>query len=746
MRLNVKLGANSQADALKKASAAKAGANETMDEAWMRIFAQKNSESDLRKLQAVKAAFEAGKIGREPVAKGKKTKRFSKAEALRLYKIVVENQRKETLQEMVDHTPENYWLITDKAKLAEFTEILSKESEIVFDVETTGTDVWSDYIVGHVITAISADIHAYIPTRHKTESPQLDNAYVVEVLRPFYENEAIGKLAHNAKFDIHMLDREGVDLRGLTWDTQEAMRLLNENEQSFALKTLVTKYLGIPSLTYGELFGNIGFDEVSDLRVALAYAAKDGDITRKLCDFQREYMAKMPEVLKYYEAVEVPLIKTLVHIESTGYLIDQDFAKEYGKELKADIDALHAELINALGNINVDSPAQLKPALSEAIGEKLSSTDAKKVLKPLSHKHPIIKTLLEYKGKMKMYSTYINVLPELVDKKTGLLHANFNGNGAKTGRMSSGGDGDEESFGGASKDGTVNLQNQPKGARKLFIAPPGYAIVGADWSQQEYRCLAYLTQEPLLLEAYESGKDLYSTMASRIFGVPYEECGDGTDYRKKAKVGLLATVYGTSKYTLALQLGVSVDDADKFLKDLFASMPVVSAWIKENEKYAKKHGYVWMDKKQRKRRLPEATLKRTFIPYGKYNDPNYAEAKKRNSSINRAMRQATNAIVQGSSAIQTKVSMNAIYRWCEEKRKQGRDFRMWCVVHDESLILVPDDITREEIREYERLMLESYPFGNVKLKTDIEIMRRWGEGVTIDDWFSAKAFKTKGER
>lgn len=710
MQLKLRLNnEDSQAEKrVKQAVERKKAVTETMDEAWQRIFAMKNSETDRQRLTEVKAAMASGVIGRHPADVGR---RFSKAEALRLWRELQDKQREETLRRMVEETPPNYWLITDVQRFDEFLRILDDESEIVFDVETTGTDVWKDHIVGHVLTAVKADIHAYIPTRHKTDHPQLPNDYVVQRLKPYYENESLGKLAHNAKFDIHMLAREGVDLRGLTWDTQEAMKILNENEPSFALKRLVTKYLGVPSYTYGDLFGKTSFGEVSDLRLALAYAAKDGDVTRKLRDFQRNHLRRFPEMLAYYESVEVPLIKTIVHMESTGYDIDAEYAARYGNRLKVEIDQLHKQLTDVLGDINIDSPLQLKPALSRAIGERLESTDAKKVLKPLAHKYPIVQTLLDYKAKVKLYSTYINVLPDLIDARTGKLHANFNGNGAKTGRMSSGGDGGDG--------GSVNLQNQPKDARKLFVAPPGYVIIGADWSQQEYRCLAYLTGEPLLVNAYREGKDVYSFMASRIFGVPYEECGDGTDYRKKAKVGLLATVYGTSKYTLALQLGVSVDEADKFLKDLFASMPVVAKWIEGNKRFVRKNGFVWMDKKQRKRRLPEAKNHR-------------AEHWQRS----RAERQATNAIVQGSSAIQTKVSMNAIYRWCMEKQAQGRDFKMWCVVHDESLILAPEDVTREEVREYERLMLESYKFGDIPLKTDVEMMYRWGQSVTVDEWFS----------
>src|SRR5690625_3817888 len=208
---------------------------------------------------------------------------------------------------MVYNTPDNYWLITDEIQLAEFLDILDEEDEIVFDVETTGTDVWNDYIVGHVITAVKADVHAYIPTKHDDPRPQLDNALVNRFLKPHYEDETLGKIAHNAGFDIHMLDREGITLRGLTWDTLEAMKLLNENEPTFALKPLVTKYLRDDSYTYGELFGKKGFDKIP-LDQALAYAAKDGDVTLKLRDFQRYHLTKMPGVLEYYETVEVPLI------------------------------------------------------------------------------------------------------------------------------------------------------------------------------------------------------------------------------------------------------------------------------------------------------------------------------------------------------------------------------------------------------------------------------------------------------
>ncbi len=429
--------------AIKTATKRKADANESMEDAWQRIFDSKLTDADKRKLGEVKRAMDSGTIGRSPeerVNKNGSPKRFSKAEALRLYKVLLEEQREETLRKMVEDTPDNYWLITDEARLDEFLSLLANEEEIVFDVETTGTDVWSDYIVGHVITAIKADVHAYIPTKHKTEAKQLDHMYVNEKLRPIYENKAIGKLAHNAGYDIHMLDREGIKLRGLSWDTLEGMKMLNENEPTFALKPLVSKYLIEPSQTYGELFGDKGFDEIP-LDQATAYAAKDGDVTLRLRDFQRKHLSRMPSVLEYFETVEVPLISIITETEKEGYVMDLEFAKKYGDELRRESSEYGRRVFEVLGDINLNSPIQLKEAIEDHIGKSIANTDAKQTLKPLAKDYPIIADLLKYREINKLLSTYIDVLPTLIKEKTGRIHTQFNQNGAKTGRFSSGGGG-----------------------------------------------------------------------------------------------------------------------------------------------------------------------------------------------------------------------------------------------------------------------------------------------------------------
>lgn len=679
-----------------------------LDEAWAHIFTLKLSDSDRRKLVEVKNAMDTGTIGRDPsdmTNKNGKPKAFSKAEALRVYQRLQDRKRQETLANMVNNIPSNYWTVQTKDQFEELLALLRKESEIVFDVETTGTDVYKDYIVGHVLTAVDADVHAYIPIRHDTEEAQLDADWVHKRLKPMYEWANLKKVAHNAKFDIHMLANEGITLRGLSWDTQEAMRMLNENEESYALKRLAVKYLKIPSSTYSDLFGKAGFNELADLRLATSYASKDGDLTIKLKRFQEKHLALMPEILDYYTRVEVPLINTLVHMERTGFVIDTEYASSYGAEIKAQIDELEADLNERLDGININSPAQLKPKLEEVTGMTLESTDAKKVLKPLAKQFPVIQTLLEYKELNKLYSTYLNVLPELIEPKTGRLHCNYNGNGAKTGRLSSGGTG-------------VNLQNQPYTARPLFVAPKGYVIIGSDFSQQEYRCLAYFSQDPLLLKAYREGLDIYAFMASQVYGKPYEECGDGTPERKSMKVVLLATVYGTSPATLALQLKCSEEDAKKVLEDVFTRFGNVREWIDFNTEFVRKHGFVYMDGMQRKRRLPDAKDKR--LPFWKRK---------------RAERQATNARVQGTASIQSKVTMNAVYNWCMCKQAEGRDFKMYTQVHDELLILAPIDVTREEVKEFEDLMLYSYTFGDVPNKCDVEFYLKWGQGIKPSEWW-----------
>lgn len=711
----------------------------------------KNTDADQAKLLAVKSAMETGVTGRHPSGAGK---RFSKAEALRIYADLRESIREKTLRDMVENTPKNYFLINSEKLLARLNERLRNETEVAVDTETTGVDVYTDVIVGISLTLPSVSIpplaetgmHVYIPVMHD-EGEQLSREYVLDELRWFLYDDGIGKILHNAIFDIAMFRRHGYDLRGVKWDTMIAMHLLNENESdralggvgSFRLKDLAPKYLGVESDTFAELFGKTPFNEIP-LDIALAYAAKDTDLTWRLYQFQRQHFAALPTVLEYYETVEVPLLYVIVDLEANGYILDLDFAKEYGEQLSARANELQTKLIGILAEyhdgedaLNLNSPQQMKAALSKAIGRDLPNMDAKKTLKPLAKEFEVIADLLEYRKITKLSGTYIDALPTKQNPTTKRWHSRFNPMGTVTGRFSSGKDEDAEDS------NQFNVQNQPEEARKMFLAPEGKVLISADFKAQEIRCTAYLSGEPVLIEAFEKGIDPYANMASMYYKRPYHEVnklpnGEDTPERKAMKVVWLATLYGMSDYSLADMLGLKKAEATAFKEELFGGMPKLSAWLKANEEDVAKHGFVWADKQQRKRRLPDGKLKRKNIPYGKWNDPKYDEMRKHNSKINRAMRQGTNARVQGSSAIQTKVTMIAAHEECV--KREG--WALWGTIHDELVFEIPEDFTREDIAVIERIMTQSYRWGDVANGTDIAIMRRWGKGVTPDEWFRQK--------
>lgn len=691
--------------------------SETMAEAWARIFEMKLSDRDREKLQAVKDAMDRGEIERDPADMYTKTgafKKFSKAEALRMYDRIKESIREQKIRELVEKTPDTYRLILDEEELEQVVDNALREEYVALDTETTGLDVYEDVIVGISITLPSRDEHFYIPVAHGEAHPdgyyvapmdfgddaekvaQLPRSFVLEMLRDVLESEKVGKVLHNATYDAHMFIRHGYELKNIVCDTQVAMHTLNENEPSYKLKDLATKYLREPSDTFDELFGkNCRFDTVP-LRVALAYAAKDTDITNRLYLFQREHFEKLPKLKNIYEKVENPLIPVVIHMERTGFILDQEKAKEYGEQLSKEIAELQRQLAEHFGDINLNSPDQLARVIYDdlKLGRTLPldlrqkrSTD-KNVLKKLKGEHLAIEALLEYKKKTKLYGTYVEALPKLV-KKDGRIHGQFKQASTVTGRFSS-------------KD--PNLQNQPKDARTMFVAPEGYAILGADYSQQEPRLLAHFSGEERLIEAYREGKDLYQLAAAETFGLPLEACGDGSKYRKMMKTGILAVMYGTGNKTLAGQLEVSEKEAADFIKSFYKKHPKVKRWIDGNVEFCRRHGYVEM-LGGRKRRLPDI-----------YSDERWKVAQ--------AERQATNAIIQGSAAIQTKLALIELYKLIQ--RKHG--WRILAQIHDEILFYVPLTITPEEVLEIRDVMLNAVKL-SVPSKTDIEAGTRWGDSV-----------------
>lgn len=754
------------------------------------ILQSKVSDNDRKKLLEVKKAVENGEIG----VGTESLKKFTKAHALRLYKELQEARREQIIADMIEHKPANYWLIDNALILGRFIELLAQEELIALDTETTGVDVHGkDYTVGMSISLDKADIHAYIPYRHlekyvagynadgkvyatRPVENQLSPEVVFNAVKPHLENENIKKVLHNAKFDFHMLRKDGIQVKGLLMDTMVAMHVLNENEPSFALKNLATKYgskFGFEdkSSTYEELFGKGGF-EYTPLDIGHIYACKDTHLTLQFYKWLDSHLKARPELHNIYYNIERETTLVCIEMEKNGFEIDFEYAEKYKKELTQQVQELESQIREGFGDININSNQQLQEAIftewglaeyAKELGIKEVTTgggtgfDSKgrAITIPVKKSYPVdastlksltvledkvpqvkhIKTLLEYRELHKLLSTYIEPLPQKVGTD-GRLHGEFKQSGTKTGRFSS---------------SNPNLQNLPYPARGLVVAPAGKIIIGIDYSQIEPRVLSHISKDKHLQEPYLTGKDLYSTLASRVFKVPIEECGDGSKYRKMMKTGLLAVMYGTSTFTLSQQLNISVEEAEQFIEDFMDTYPDVKAFIEETHHVADTKGYTQTLQGRKRRFLGHAPIAKEYHRitaqiekilgrpfkniWQEQKIPRELKMKYWSVAKNygRVSRQSVNAIIQGTSADIMKMAMINLYK---HLLKKGSDWKLVGTIHDEVLIEIPATATPEEIEELENIMKSALPI-SVPYKVDTEVSARWGSGVPKAKWIEA---------
>lgn len=421
-------------------------------------------------LQEVKDAVESGELELIDVPVSK----FSKSKAKELYAILEERKRQQRIQELLDNAPDNYHCITTEEQMEKLVQDLRVELETGLDTETTGLDTYVDVMVGISITLPIHDYHVYIPFGHVTGEKQLPREYVLDKLKDYLLNRSLKKFLHNAKFDRHMFIRHGQDLLGELHDTQVAMRILNENEQSYQLKKLLTKYKNFigfveDSYTFEQLFGkNAEFHKVP-LEIATIYACKDTHGCYLLGKWQEKFLKEQEGLGNIFYNIETPLLPAVVDMERNGMLIDQEFASEYQVELEHYLDELDKEIREEMGDINLNSPQQLATWLYDTMGlDDISGsrkTD-KDTLKLLADECPILEVLLKYRDLFKLNSTYISALPQKV-KQDGRIHGQFNQDKTDTGRFSS---------------NDPNLQNLPPRARKLVISPEGKIIASIDFS------------------------------------------------------------------------------------------------------------------------------------------------------------------------------------------------------------------------------------------------------------------------
>ena len=717
-------------------------------------------------------------------------------------------------------------LVTEEKRIKEYFDKAISNGILAIDTETNGLDRIDGKIAGLCLYT-PGEKGIYIPighTSYMTGAEYKKNVSTKIIQREFNRCRNVRYILHNAKFDMHILHwMVGVDIVPY-WDTMIAANLLDENEPH-GLKTLYQKYVvGAEEekkvASFSSLFNGIEFNKIPP-EVGYMYAAFDPIMTYDLYKFQELYLTKgtyecdikgLERVADVFRNIEMPVIEVVFNMEVQGVDIDTELASklkaEYTGYMTRAEEKFHTELnklepfINKLrvtspakyekikDGIDISSPQQLAILFYDVLG--FVSPDNRKprgtgeeILK--SFQHPITDAILEYRAMAKLLSTYIDAIPEHISKRTGKLHANFNQYGAKTGRFSS---------------SNPNLQNIPSQKKKLsdgtvidaghdirqmFIAGEGQVIVGGDFSQQEPRCLAHMSGDESMIDAYKHGKDLYATMASKVYKVPYEDClefrpngavnPEGKARRTSMKPILLGIMYGRGIASIAEILNINIKDAQAIVDDFYEAFPKVKQFVQDSQDFARDYGFVttaW----GRKRRLPNMQLdlievKRnttaisdSFNPldfsqtvneddevedevYYKYlklmNRAYGKEAKQRVKDLAKqegydiidnggyiadAERQCVNSIIQGSAADMTKIAMNKIFR-DEELNRLG--YKLIIPVHDEVLGVCPKENAKAVAERLEYIMIHVVDgFFAIPMKTDIEVTERWyGKNINI---------------
>ncbi len=619
-----------------------------------------------------------------------------------LPKLPVSDNDTTVLTEAREHPapPCDYCVVASAVDLDKLVAKLTEAEEFAFDTETTGLSPMTAQLVG-ISLAVEAGKAYYIPVGHTILDvvTQLPLKEVIDRLRPIFEDAKIAKIGHNAKFDMEVLAECGITVNGLTSDTMIAAHLLGE--KSLGLKALVFNKLGIEMTPISNLIGagakQISMDKV-DIKLAADYAAADADMTLRLESVFHPELEKQG-LMKLYQDVEMPLVPVLLEMERNGVAVDIEMLKEMSEALGEQIAVLEEKIYSQAGEeFNINSPAQLGkilfeklniPALRKSGGKY--STEAS-VLEVLAESFPIAKDILEYRQYAKVKSTYIDTLPELVNPKTGRIHTSFNQTRTSTGRLSS---------------SDPNMQNIPvRGelggqVRQAFIAAPGFALLGGDYSQIDLRVLAHLSGDATLVRAFRNDEDIHSATAQLLFGVTKEEVTK--DMRRFAKTVNFGVIYGMSDYGLEQATELSREEASKFIKAYFEKYPGVTKYLNDTKEKARRDGYV------------ETLLgRRRYIP-----DINSANRQVREA----AERMAINMPVQGTSADIIKVAMLNLHR---EMRQRRLASKMLLQVHDELVFEVPDD-ELDFMRTLVSDTMDSAVTLSVPLKVDTKVGKNWGE-------------------
>jgi len=607
----------------------------------------------------------------------------------------------------------HYETILDQARFDAWLEKLNNAKLFAFDTETTGIDAQQAQLVG-LSFAVQANEAAYIPLTHSYIGvpPQLDRDTVLRALKPILEDPSKLKVGQHAKFDMNILancaiggdQANGITVRGVAFDTMLESYVLNSTATRHDMDSLALKYLHHTTVSFQDIAGKgvkqLTFDQIA-LEQAGPYAAEDADITLRLHQALFEKLSAIPSLASVVTDIEMPLVPVLARIERQGALVDDKLLGEQSVELGDKMVALEREAFEIAGEeFNLGSPKQLGVILYEKLGlpvlkktAKGQPSTAEEVLAKLAEDdYPLPKVLMQYRSMSKLKSTYTDRLPEQINPRTGRIHTSYHQAVASTGRLSS---------------SDPNLQNIPvrtaegRRIRQAFIAPPGYKLLAADYSQIELRIMAHLSRDEGLMNAFRDNLDVHTATAAEVFKV---ELADVTsDQRRSAKAINFGLIYGMGAQKLGKDIGVDTKTAKAYIDTYFARYPGVREYMDRTRAQAADQGYV------------ETILgRRLYLPEINSNKPQERAA---------AERTAINAPMQGTAADIIKKAMVAVDNWLTAS---GLDAKVILQVHDELVLEVREDLV-DQVREEIRGHMSQAVTLDVPLLVEVGVGNNWDE-------------------
>ncbi len=625
----------------------------------------------------------------------------------------------------VDNSPVETVVVQDTATLEKLVKTLNAAKAIAFDTETTGLDQMQAGLVG-IALAVDGKIGYYIPVGHVGEgagtmfetpaAEQLPLETVIAALTPALTNPNIPKVAHNAAFDLVIMQRHGIDVAPIGFDTMIAEWLRNPISRNLGLKNFAQFELGYEMTPIEALIGKGKKQKpISTVPVAdvAPYAAADAAITFRAADFLRPQL-EQDELSELNQTLEMPLVPVIAAMERAGIRLDSEFLAEMSVRLEGELAAIEQRIFDLSGfdDFNVNSPKQLNKVLFEHLNMPVQgikktthgySTDATTLDKLLNDvedpdQRAVLKEIVNHRELAKLKGTYVDALPALVNAETGRLHTSYNQTGTATGRLSS---------------SDPNLQNIPirtelgREVRRAFIAGEGRTLLAVDYSQIELRVMAHISGDATLLEAFANDQDIHAATAATVYGVKLDDVTyDQRSFAKRVNFGLM---YGMGAFRLARDSDLTLKEANDFIETYFQRLPKVADYIENTKQLATDQGYL-------------STLvgrKRHF--------PALANPKSGRQQREAEGRAAINMPIQGTAADIMKKAMIELYDALQAEKLSAL---MTLQVHDELVLDVPDDELDEVTALVVEIMENTYKL-NVPLKANAEIGQNWRDMTPV---------------